>query len=180
MRRSASSSIASKESGRPGPSSVPKQKESALQCAYRLLGYRGRSEKELLGRLRMKGFDGSVVDETISRLKSAGFLDDRRLAASLVRYAGESKHLSVAGTKRFLAERGVPRDIIEETVKELDEMEAAGRLVEKKIAAMGKSGGEQRSDMIVKRLYGLLHRRGYPHETIRKVLEQFRYREDMK
>ncbi len=161
------------------------ENDDALRYALKLLGYRGRSEKELAERLRLKGFGASAVDAVIRRLRSSGFLDDRKLASSLKRYAGESKHLSILGTRRFLAERGIPKDLIEETVEDIDETEIVKRLVEKRIAAWGKlsSPGERRRftpDMI-RRLYTFLARRGYPSETIKKTLERFKYhyKEDM-
>ncbi len=152
------------------------QGDPALRYAFRLLSYRGRSEKEMAERLRRKGFDDSSVASVIDRLRSAGLIDDRKLASSLKRYAGESKHLSILGTKKLLAERGVQRDLIEETVEGIDESEIARSLVERKIAAWGKhlpAGGRQLlTPDVIRKLYAFLLRRGYPSETIKKILEQ--------
>lgn len=162
-----------KTSGVAAPSA---QGDPALRFAFKLLSYRGRSEKEMAERLRRKGFDASAVERVIDHLRSAGFLDDRKLASSLKRYAAESKHLSILGTKRLLAERGVPRDLIEGAIEDIDETEIARRLVEKKIAAWRKHlpPGESRrlSPEVIRKLYGFLSRRGYPSEMIRKTLEQ--------
>ena len=156
-------------------------RRSALSHAYKLLGYRDRSEAEMARRLRMKGFEEPEITGVISQLKDKGFLDDRRLAASLTRHAGETKHLSLAGTKKFLVERGVPPDIIEEALGGVDEADAAKRLVERKLSLLRKRGGLKPSlsdDATFRELYGILYRRGYPSEVIKKVLNQIGNKEE--
>ena len=153
-----------------------------MSYAFKLLSYRGRSEKEMIEKLRMKGFDDSDIDRVIVRLRSAGFLDDRQLASSLKRYAEESKLLSVLGTKKLLAGRGVPKDLIQQTVEGINETELARKLVEKKIASWTKyspPGERQLTADMIKKLYGVLFRRGYPPETIRRTLEKFKSKEDV-
>ncbi len=165
------------------PSRGPSRNDPVLNYAFRLLSYRDRSEKELAGRLRMKGFDDSAIVKVIERLRSGGFLDDRRLAGILKRYARESKHLGLLGTKRFLAERGVPRDLLEETTADIDESDLAKRLVERKIASWRITPPEgdnvELPAATVRRLYGLLARRGFLPETIRKTLRNIKCKEDM-
>lgn len=159
------------------------KRESGLQYAYKLLSYRGRSEKEMFRRLRMKGFDEPTIKWIIVRLKSSGLLDDRRLASSLKRYAEESKQLSISGTRRFLIERGVPADMIDEVAEDIDEMENAKKLVEKKLTVWRKRvpfhQPSQFTPDMFKKLYGMLYRRGFPSETIKKALEQFKLKEDV-
>lgn len=132
----------------------------------------------------MKGFDEPDIRSAMLRLKENGFLDDRRLAASLKRYAEESKHLSMSGARRFLIERGISADISDEVLRDMDEAETARRLVEKKITRWEKHGnskkGLQSDDVTLKRLHGILYRRGYPSEAIRKVLQEFKAKEDSK
>lgn len=150
----------------------------ALRYAFKLLSYRARSEKELAERLRRKGFDDSEIWRVVDYLRSTGFLDDRKLASSLKRYAGESKHLSILGTRKLLVERGVPRDLIDEAVEGIDETEIATRLVEKKIGVLKRHllPGERLTPDVIRKLYGSLARRGYPYDTIRKALEQLKNR----
>ncbi len=147
---------------------------SALQYAYRLLNYRDRSEAEIIMKLRGKGFAESEISGAMLRLRETGFLDDRKLAAALKRYAEETKHLSINGTRRFLTGRGIPRDVSDEAVKDIDEVQTARRLVEKRISGWEKHGASSerlRSEVVMlRRLHGILYRRGYAPEAIRKVL----------
>lgn len=148
--------------------------KSALQLAFKLLGYRGRSEREMIEKLSTKGFDENDIRKTVIYLKENDLLDDRKLASSLKRYAAESKHLGIQGTKRFLMERGVPIEIVNDTVRGIDESEIAVRLIEKKLKNLKK----EPSDIKIKKLYGILLRRGYSYETIRKTLRQFQLTEN--
>jgi len=136
----------------------------------------------MVRKLRAKGFDEPDILSTMLRLKETGFLDDKRLATSLKRYAEESKHLSISGSRRFLIQRGVPADISDEAVKDIDEVETARRLVEKKIAGWGKHGHTQvppgSDDTRLRKLHGILYRRGYPFEAIKKVLGELKNKED--
>lgn len=145
-----------------------------LQFAYRLLTYRGRSEKEMRDRMALKGFDEHTIAAVIARLFSQGFLDDRRLAASLKRYAGETRHLGVGGTRQFLRQRGIPDEIIAETLTDIDEADLARKIIEKKMAVLRQYPQEK----ILRRLYGLLSRRGYSAETIRRALSTLTLTED--
>lgn len=163
--------------------SIQPPRRSVLHYAYKLLSYRSRSEAEMVKRLRMKGFDEPSVSKAISQLKESGFLDDRKLAASLRRYAEESKHLSITGTRRFLRQRGVPAEMINEVLGDIDEIETARRLVEKKVFAWRKPGLHRQDvpldSAMVRKLYGLLYRKGYPSEAIRKVLHHYTGKEDI-
>lgn len=163
--------------------SIQSPRRSVLHYAYKLLSYRSRSEAEMVRRLRMKGFDEPSVSKAISRLKESGFLDDRKLAASLRRYAEESKQLSIAGTRGFLLQRGVPEEMIDEVVGDIDEIETATKLVEKKIAGWRKQSfsrkGSQLDDTLIRKLYRMLYRKGYPSDAIKKVLHHHTEQEDM-
>lgn len=154
----------SNESGKP-----------ALQYAYKLLSYRGRSEKELAKKLKIKGFEEYDIKKTLNHLKENNLLDDRKLAVALKRYAAESKHLGIRGTKRLLMERGVPTDIVEDIVGDIDETEIAARLVEKKLKVLGQEASVSR----LKKLYGVLLRRGHSYETIRRIMRQFHLTENI-
>ncbi len=147
-----------------------------LQYAYRLLSYRGRSEKEVTDSLRKKGFTEQVIQDTILYLKDRGFINDTALASSLKREAEEVKLLGITGTKTFLQQRGIPREIIDNIFagKDSDELNIAKKLVDKKLRSM-----ENYSDEFVKkRLWGILARKGYSFDTIRKALKQLKIREE--
>jgi len=144
-------------------------RDKAKQYALKLLSYRGRSIKELQERLRGKGIPESDVSSAIKYLKDTGLIDDVSLAESLKREAETIKMLSRKGAKRYLFGRGIPQDIIDSVFRhdENEDVENAGRLVDKKMKVLGGYP----SEVVKRRLYGLLSRRGYSSETILKVLK---------
>jgi len=158
-------------------SQSPGVQDPLLHYACKLLSYRSRSEKEMCEKLRMKGFGEDDINRAITHLRSGGLLDDGKLARSLIRHAGESKGLGLSGTKRFLLERGVPREIVDETTREIDEVETARRFLNRKLRAWSRTWRPGQVQL-KKRLYGFFSRRGYAPETIGKALEEFTAEED--
>jgi regulatory protein len=145
-------------------------RSKAKKYAIKLLGYRGRSEKELKERLVKKGISKTVASSTLQDLKRLGLIDDRSLAETLKREALSRKFLSQKGAIRFLHQRGIPHEIINDVLNgdEIIDLYNARRLVHKKI----KNLRNYSSLHVKKKLYGLLARRGYSSDTIRKVLKE--------
>jgi regulatory protein len=138
----------------------------ALNHAYRLLGYRQRSERELSERLRKKGFGKKTVEEVLVRLRELGYVDDGEFARTLRRKAEGEKLLGAAGARRYLRRMGIPADTAGEALEGYDEAEAAGRLVRKKLGSMRGVPETARK----RRLAGYLKRRGYSTRTVLRAL----------
>jgi regulatory protein len=144
-------------------------RDRATQYALKLLSYRGRSIKELRERLRAKGIPESAISSAIGYLQDIGLMDDVSLAESLKREAQTTKMLSRKGAKKYLLGRGIPRDIIDSIFRDDEnaDFDNARRFVDKKMRVLGGYP----SEIVKRRLYGLLSRRGYSSETILKVLK---------
>jgi regulatory protein len=56
------------------------KENKAYDYAMFLLNIRLRTEGELRGKMREKGYEGEVVDEVMARLKDAHYVNDRRFA----------------------------------------------------------------------------------------------------
>jgi regulatory protein len=144
----------------------------ARQYALKLLSYRGRSEKELKKRMTRKGFSDTLISSTIDHLRNSGFVNDVSLAESLKREATANKFFSRNGARRYLLNRGIPRDVIHTVCgqdKEED-LQNARRFVDKKIRLL-----ETFPPATVKRrLYARLLGRGYSAETISTVLKKIK------
>ena len=150
--------------------------DKAKKYAFKLLSYRGRSEKELKERLIKKGIRKAVASSTVQDLKQRGLIDDRSLAETLKREALSRKFLSQQGAIKFLYQRGIPHEIINQVLDndEIIDISNARRLVHKKIKTLRNYS----SLHVKRRLYGLLARRGYSSDTIRKVLKENTFREE--
>ncbi len=143
--------------------------DKARQYALKLLSYRGRSEKELAARLTKKGFSGTATSSAIRCLKNAGLVNDIQLAEALVREASTIKLLGRAGTRNYMLNKGISRDIVDAAISHSDdaEIDSAMRLANKKL----KTSKDHPFDIVRRRLYNLLSRRGYTSETIATVLK---------
>jgi regulatory protein len=117
-----------------------------------------------------KGFDQDRINETIKFLEDAGFLKDEVVARELFRNALEGKHLGRKGIEMHLYRRGIGRELISKSLSGLTremEDEAALKLVEKKLRAFHNKPAK----VVKRRLWGMLQRRGFSGEIIRKAIE---------
>jgi len=143
----------------------------AKKYAFILLSYRSRSEKELRERLKKKRFSEIHISGALKHLKQAGYLDDNALALNLKHQAFNNKLLGHDMAKRFLLSRGVPDEIINETLEysEETEVDKIQKLIGKKLKTM-----ENYSDKIKeKKLWDFLVRKGYNFSTIKNALPNF-------
>ncbi len=140
----------------------------ALQYAFLLLRYRDRSEKELIQRLGRKGFSEENGAKVVSYLKGKGFVDDARFAESLKRTAVEQRQLGKRGLVNYLISRGIPGKIIEDLAgDDEDYLETAETLVERKMRQF--SGLDEMT--VKRRLWGVLARKGFSPDIIRRALK---------
>ncbi len=139
--------------------------------AFRLLSYRARSEKELRERLDKKGYSPEVVEKVIARLRELGIVDDEKLAREYVEARIAVGHKGKFRVKQELLKKGIDREKIEAALREApSELEAAKMVVEHYLPRYRKLDPSTR----MRRLYGLLARRGFSAETVEQVLEQHR------
>jgi regulatory protein len=142
--------------------------------ALRLLQYRSRSRKEMFERLKRKGFSEKQINDTCKFLEATGLIKDETLAAELFRDAVERRCLGRKGVEALLCQRGIEREIIEETLplytKETEE-QSAMRFVEKKM----KNLRHYPEDVVKRRLWGMLRRRGFSTDIINMAVRSIRH-----
>jgi regulatory protein len=139
-------------------------------AALKLLSYRARSKKEMAEKLQRKGFDSGQIEGVIKLLETAGLINDRALAADLLRYSVERKSLGNKGIRMFLASRGIDRELIDKTLSvhsPESEGNAALEFAERKLKILNKYPPE----VIKRRLWGTLQRRGFSAEVVKKTVK---------
>jgi regulatory protein len=141
--------------------------------AFRLLTFRAHSEKELRAKLHAGGFAVAVVEQVVQRCRELGYLNDRAFARQRARVLAISR---LEGDRRIaldLRERGIDeelrRRVIAEVREELDEEQAAKRLLRKKIRGRPVSALTEREKARLAR--GLMGK-GFPTELILKTLKK--------
>lgn len=97
----------------------------------KLVGLRLRSERELLDRLRRKGYAESIALEVMSEMKGYGYINDTRFAES---YINDRINFRPAGRyviRMELKAKGISEDIIANKLDELLDRETELRLAQK-------------------------------------------------
>lgn len=142
--------------------------------AIAMLAVRGRASGELKRLLVQKGESGTVVDQVIVRLQTAGLLDDAAFARQFTRYRAVSGGLSRRRIERELWRRGIDRATataaIERTFIEegVDEAAAIEQVAERKFRTLAKLDAPTQR----RRLYSFLARRGYDVDAISQVVRR--------
>ena len=143
------------------------QLHAARQYAFLLLSYKARTTSELTQRLTRKGFSPDIVSHTLQRLAELKMVDD---AAFARRFAEDRVNIGHKGKWRVrgeLLKRGIDRKQIDAAIAEApDEVGAA-----KEVAAKYLSSNRRlEPNVLRRRLYALLARRGFSPDTIRQVI----------
>jgi regulatory protein len=138
------------------------QKEIAYQRALNYLNYRARSEAEIQKNLAKHDTDPEIIEATLSRLRRAGLVDDRKFAEDWVTNRSEFKPRGVRGLRYELRLKKINEEIIDEVLEGVDE-EALAYLVAKKKADRIKDIDRER---FFQKISGLLARRGFNSSVI--------------
>ncbi|MEZ4665965.1 MAG: regulatory protein RecX [Thermomicrobiales bacterium] len=143
--------------------------DRAVTTAMRVLEQRMQTGKELRTRLLRKGFDPAAIDAALERLAKYGYLNDERFAELWIENRLAHRPRSKRMLEQELRQKGVDREIVQETVasSEIDDRAAALDLATRRLKSVqGLPPQEQR-----KKLTGILARRGFDYGAIRAALE---------
>ncbi|MEU8031253.1 recombination regulator RecX [Streptomyces sp. NPDC049099] len=149
--------------------------ERARAICLRLLTGTPRTRKQLADALRKREIPEDVAEEVLSRFEEVGLIDDSAFADAWV----ESRHHGRGLARRALAQelrtKGVDSALIDEAVSQLDseqEEATARELVARKLRATRGLDRDKR----IRRLAGMLARKGYPEgmalRLVRQALEE--------
>lgn len=151
----------------PGESADPVAQAKAL--CLRLLTGSSRTRKQLADAMHRRGLPDEVVEEVLSRFEEVGLINDTAFADAWV----ESRHRGRGLARRALAmelrSRGVDGAVVAEAVAQLDperEAETARVLVDRKLRSTRGLDRQVR----IRRLAGMLARRGYPEGLALRVV----------
>jgi len=153
-------------------SASPKSPEKAREYAFLLLKFRLRSEKELLQRLKQKGFSEELSQETVNFLKDKEFIDDRVFAKGWVS-SRLKRPFGLRRIKQELVQKGLEKEVIEETFARAKEGYDEGGIV--------RQLAEQRFSRLKgvetlkarQRVYAYLMRRGFSPDVIGEVVNNY-------
>ena len=148
---------------------------TARELCLRLLTVRPQTRAELADAMRGRGLPETAVAAVLARFAEVGLIDDAAFARAWVESRHHGKGLARRVLTAELKRRGVDGQDISAAVSALDpaeEMATARRLVAKGLATSRGKPVPAR----MRRLVGLLARKGYPapvaYRVVREALEQ--------
>ena len=168
--RSSSSSFSSRGRGDRGRNAEAGEQASAppadpvdvaRQICLHQLEFAPRTRAELAATLAKKGVDGDVAEQVLGRFTEVGMIDDAAFAALWVSSRHRGRGLAGPALRQELRRKGVEEPLIAEAVEQLDpeqERATARALVERKL----RTTRGLPTDARVRRLAGMLARKGYP------------------
>ncbi|MGP4013254.1 recombination regulator RecX [Streptomyces sp. 4N124] len=151
------------------PSGDPVERARAI--CLRLLTGTPRTRKQLADALRKREIPDDAAEEVLSRFEEVGLINDSAFADAWV----ESRHHGRGLARRALAQelrtKGVDSTLIDAAVSQLDseqEEATARELVARKLRATRRLDRDKR----LRRLAGMLARKGYPEGMALRVVRQ--------
>ncbi|MCS7191387.1 MAG: recombination regulator RecX [Armatimonadetes bacterium] len=159
-----------------GKAQAPQTKEQKIEqaktAALRLLRYRPRSERELLTRLKAKGWEASVAEEVVERLKGVGLVNDYQMAEEYVQGAlSDTQPHSRFEIKYKLKSLGISEEIVEDVLSlwtDEVEFEMAKRYIERRLGRTRKPTVKD-----ISRAFRAAKQKGFELRAIRSALNSF-------
>ena len=136
--------------------------------ALRILGSRNMSSQEMFKRLTGKGENPDDAQDTVDWLVELGYINDEDYATLIVRHYS-AKGYGLKRVRNELFRRGIPRDLWEDKLGELDDTEmedAAIAFLRKKLG-----GGSDKDDL--RRVTDALVRRGYGYDDAKAAVNRY-------
>ena len=148
-------------------------KEAYIRCknsALKIIERSYKTEKEIVEKLQMKGYEERHIEASIQFLKEYKFLNDDYYVEAFIRDKINSK--GSIRIKQDLIKKGISRDVIEEKLCKIDkssEKDTAKELAEKKLRIIKKS--ENDTYKISSKIYRFLISKGYTYDIVKEVVK---------
>ncbi|MGY3204441.1 recombination regulator RecX [Streptomyces sp. TE5632] len=145
--------------------------ERARAICLRLLTGTPRTRKQLADALRKREIPDEAAEEVLSRFEEVGLINDSAFADAWVESRHHGRGLARRALARELRTKGVDATLIDEAVSQLDpeqEEATARELVARKLRSTRGLDRDKR----IRRLAGMLARKGYPEGLALRVVRQ--------
>ena len=145
----------------------------AKEKAFRLLGIRAHSERELRLKLKTGNFSPAVVEDAILRCRELGYIDDGEFARQRARALATNR---LAGNRKIafdLQEKGVSGELRTAAIvgvdEELDETERIRRLLGKRPSGRTSDRPDEKEKArLIRNLMG----KGFPLALIMRIINE--------
>lgn len=143
----------------------------ARQICLHQLEHAPRTRAELAAVLVRRGVDDEVAEQVLGRLSEVGMVDDQLFAEMWVSSRHRGRGLAGRALSQELRRKGVDDEVVREAVGRLEperELQTAQELVARRLPATRGLPADAR----VRRLAGLLARKGYPAGVAFRVVRE--------
>ena len=150
-----------------------KCKNTALKTIERTY----KSEKELVQKLALKGYDDHIINRTINFMKEYNLLNDNNYATMYVK--DKSRNIGKKKIKYSLLQKGIDEEIIESELEKINNDEVKAIVYEmalKKYKVFSKR--ENDNYKLTQKLYRFLMGTGYDYDLIKDVVKSIVKSED--
>jgi regulatory protein len=145
--------------------------ERARSICLRLLTGTPRTRRQLADALRKREIPDEAVEQVLDRFEEVGLIDDAAFADAWVDSRHHSRGLARRALARELRTKGVDQATVDEALGRLDpdqEAETARALVDRRLRSTRGLPRDKR----LRRLAGMLARKGYPEGLALRVVRQ--------
>ena len=144
------------------------EKERALQSALRFIGYKQRTEAEVIKKLENLKYSPEIIDTIMDELREKKYVDDKEFAVQWIEIRGESKPRGKNLLLFELRKKGIPADVIEAAIENIpDEAKMALKLGKKYLNRFSSL-----SDIdFRKKMTGVLSRRAFPYSVVKESID---------
>jgi regulatory protein len=142
-------------------------REKAYQTALRFIGYKPRTEREVIKRLESGGYSAEIICSVLDELRQKEYINDAEYAAQWAEIRAHGHPRGRRLIAQELRSKGVANEIIQNALLILpDEREMAIRLGE---AFLNKNKNLE-DRLFIKKMEGVLARKGFDFGVIREVV----------
>jgi regulatory protein len=148
------------------------ERAEAISAAMASLARRALSRAELDAKLRARGFSEEIVASVLARLEELRLIDDRALAERVARRRFESGRAGRFRVRVELRRRGVPDDILEDTVASAvpQERERVSASTELERFLRSRERRRETREKLHAAAFRHLIARGFPADLVRDLL----------
>lgn len=144
------------------------QNNEVYQKALDFISFKPRTVQETRDKLQKAGYDDNLIEKTLSDLIANGLLDDDNYARSWVEERSRLKPRSKRMISYELRQKGISDELIQSAVEEVDDLEAALEIAEKRLFRYeGLSKFEFRS-----KLGNYLAGKGFSYDVISETTQK--------
>lgn len=144
----------------------------AFRYASILLKYRPRSHKELVQKLKKRGYSAEEIEQTMEKLVRAGVVNDFEFCKYWINYRLNYNPRSRKFMEMELKIKGVDEGTILRAFNEFSEFKEQDLIRELAEHKLRILRGITDKEVKKRRLYGYLVRRGFRYSQIRDVISQ--------